>query len=456
MAVIIAYLIQYTLQPTSNKCTRFKELGRTQNNVFRVKKMLYLNRRCFGCVRCSQKQVNPRQLVGLPKSVDWSQEQLNRDENNDTKTLPCARSLIISEPWLNKRFVVLGIETSCDDTGVAIVDSSGRILGETRVGQEAIHSKWGGVVPALARDAHDEAITRCIDGCLKQANLSVSQLDAIAVTMGPGLELCLRVGFESGRNVAASYHLPFVSIHHLEAHCLMARLFFEDITFPFLNVLVSGGHCQLILCKGVGEFLVLGGTLDDAMGEAYDKVARLLGLASGGGGGALVEQLAKDGNADAFHLPVPMSKTKDMNFSFAGLKTAVSLLVRDLGGTEILKECPQLRSDVAASFQKVCYLHLHEKTQRALEWCIENEKNTKYLVLSGGVARNESIRSCCQQLAEKFRLQFAVAPPEWCTDNGVMTAWAGIERLRLGIQDDMKEIDVQARWPIGKFYQGLQ
>ncbi|EME26491.1 O-sialoglycoprotein endopeptidase [Galdieria sulphuraria] len=247
MGVVTAYLEQYFLQPTiKRKKDKFSKYSKTQKNIFRVEKMLFLPRKCFNCVRCSQ-QANSRRLVGLPKSVDWSQEHLNRDQNSNTKTLHYARSIIVSEPWKNKRFTVLGVETSCDDTGVAIVDSSGRILGETRAGQEYIHSRWGGVVPALARDAHEDAISGCIDDCLKQANLSVSELDAIAVTMGPGLELCLRVGFESGRTIASSYHLPFVSVHHLEAHCLMARLFFQDITFPFLNVLVSGGHCQLIL-----------------------------------------------------------------------------------------------------------------------------------------------------------------------------------------------------------------
>lgn len=423
-----------------------------KEKVLRAEKWLYSGRRRYIIIYCSQ-QSNPRQLVGLPKSVDWSREHLDSEDSSHLTRPPRARSLVVAEPWLDKYFTVLGIETSCDDTGVAIVDSYGRILGESRVGQESIHSKWGGIVPALARAAHEEAISQCIENCLKQANLSIAQLDAVAVTMGPGLELCLRVGFENGRELAATNHLPFVSVHHLEAHCLIARLFFQDISFPFLNLLVSGGHCQLILCKGIGEFTILGGTVDDAMGEAFDKVARLLGLASGGGGGALVEQLAKDGNADAFQLPVPMSKKKDTNFSFAGLKTAVSLLVRELGGTEVLKDRPQLRNDIAASFQKVCVLHVYERTQRALEWCLENEREAKHLILSGGVARNESIRRCCQQLAEQFHFQFQVAPSQWCTDNGVMTAWAGIERLRFGIQDNMKEIDVQARWPIGKFHQ---
>jgi len=416
-----------------------------------IENIFYWHKRTSLCIRCSQ--VNPRQLVGLPKSVDWSNEQHLSNRNEDTKRTQCARSLVVLEPWMDRNFTVLGIETSCDDTGVAVVDSLGNILGESRVGQESIHSKWGGVVPALARAAHEEAISCCVEDCLKQANVDVSQLGGIAVTMGPGLELCLRVGFDKGRQLAASHRLPFVSVHHLEAHCLIARMFSRDISFPFLNVLVSGGHCQLILCKGVEEFVVLGGTVDDAMGEAYDKVARLLGLCTGGSGGALVEQLAKDGNPDAFHLPVPMSKKKDMNFSFAGLKTAVSLLVRDVGGTQALEQRPQLRNDIAASFQKVCILHLHERTERALEWCLENEKDAKHVVLSGGVARNESVRLCCQQLAEKFHFVFQVAPPYWCTDNGVMTAWAGVERLRFGLADDLEQVDVRARWPIGKFHQ---
>eukprot|EP00871_Galdieria_phlegrea_P000141 jgi/Galph1/1127/GphlegSOOS_G5790.1 len=367
---------------------------------------------------CAQ-QAHNRQFVGQPKSVERQQSAVFSFEGKQkhTERLPARSTITTSKRW-----------------SVAIVDSTGNILGECKVGQEEIHTEWGGIVPALAREAHERVIGASIERCLYQANLPTSCIDAVAVTMGPGLELCLRVGFEKGREFCLSNGIPFVSVHHLEAHCLTARLFSHDIKFPFLTLLVSGGHCQLILCKNIDKFIVLGGTVDDALGEAFDKIARLLGLSVGGGGGSLVEALANRGNPLAYDLPVPMSKKRDMNFSFAGLKTAVKQLVEQLGGTEAITRQPECVCNIASSFQRVCVQHLHERTYRSLEWCAQNEAEVQHMVVAGGVAANDGTH-------------------RWCTDNGVMTAWAGIERLRSGIEDDVKTIDVRARWPIGKLHE---
>jgi len=203
-------------------------------------------------------------------------------------------------------FTVLGIETSCDDTAAAVVHSNGTILGESKRTQDELHAKWGGVVPGLARDAHQEAIEQVVEEALGNAALEPRDVDAVAVTMGPGLEICLRVGFRKARDIALSFERPFVSVHHLEAHVLTVRQSDPSIRFPFLVLLVSGGHCQLLVAVAVGEYKMLGGTLDDSLGEAYDKSARMLGLDVGGGGGQVLEALAKSGDPLAVKFGVPM------------------------------------------------------------------------------------------------------------------------------------------------------
>ncbi|EKX40405.1 hypothetical protein GUITHDRAFT_75532 [Guillardia theta CCMP2712] len=349
-------------------------------------------------------------------------------------------------------FVVLGIETSCDDTAAAVVESSGRILGESKRTQDQIHAAWGGVVPGLARDAHASAIEEVVKEALEKANVTEDQLDAVAVTMGPGLEICLRVGFHQARDIALNFSKTFVSIHHLEAHVLMVRQADQNVKFPFLVLLVSGGHCQILVARGVGDYLMLGGTLDDSLGEAYDKSARMLGLDVGGGGGAALEALAEKGNPKAIKFGVPMAKRKDCHFSFAGLKTAVRLAIQNAGGdlTNPLNDA-QAAADIAASFQHVAIRHLEDRIERAMKLCKEEMgmSDLKHLVVCGGVAANKlrvtTSLQCSPQLgsAQACRFHEWLVPLNPSTDNGVMVAWAAVERLRLGVCEDPTELEVK-------------
>ena len=270
-----------------------------------------------------QHNTHHRTNVGLPKSVAKGNERADfLRAVADRSSLPGSGGA---------PFTVLGIETSCDDTGVAIVRSDGTILGEALASQAALHEEWGGVVPGIARDAHAEALDRVVAEALRNANMSsVDEVDAIGVTVGPGLEICLRVGCEGAKALALAHDKPFVGVHHLEAHVLMARLATgaANVPFPFLTLLTSGGHCQLLLTTAIGEHAVLGSTLDDALGEAFDKVARLLELPIGGGGGPALEKLAREGDRAAIPLPIPMQNKKTLDFSFAGLKTAVRVAVQ--------------------------------------------------------------------------------------------------------------------------------
>ena len=232
---------------------------------------------------------------------------------------------------------MLGIETSCDDTGAAVVTGDGRVLSEALASQVEIHGPWGGVVPNLAREAHESAIDGVVARALADAGVHPSQLSAVAVTVGPGLSMCLRVGVVAAQNLCAAHDVPIVPVHHMEAHALVSRLAggTDAVRFPFLALLVSGGHNQPILARGIGDYVILGSTLDDALGEAYDKTARLLGLDVGGGGGPALERLAREGDPSAYAFPVPLRKRKNCDFSYAGLKTAVRMAIeRDLGTPE--------------------------------------------------------------------------------------------------------------------------
>ncbi|GLC34073.1 glutamated carboxypeptidase [Pleodorina starrii] len=422
--------------------------------------------------------------------------------------------------------VVLGIESSCDDTGVAVVTSDGRVLGEAIATQADVHAQWGGVVPNLARDAHAAAIDRTVDSALAAAGLAPQQLSAVAVTIGPGLGLCLRVGAAKARQIARQYGIPLVSVHHMEAHALVARLpsaaaaaappavrmaatattaaapaaethgssspgssppqqllvvpqspeaahhsaheavaasssdraqtlevaaadsadpatVLADIgasvsvPFPFLCLLVSGGHNLLVLVRGVGKYVQLGTTVDDALGEAYDKIARLLNLELRPHGGAALEALAREGDPRAVKFAVPMRKYATCDFSFAGLKTNTRLAIEQQLAPERTacltpEELRKVKADIAASFQAVAVTHLTEKTRRGVGWAREVVPELRHLVVAGGVACNQVVRGSLQQLAENEGLELVLPPPRWCTDNGVMVAWAGIERLALG------------------------
>ena len=435
------------------------------------------------------------------------------------------------------RTVILGIETSCDDTGAAVVTGDGRVLGEALASQGEIHARWGGVVPNLAREAHESAIDDVVARALAAANVSPENLSAVAVTVGPGLSMCLRVGVVKAQDLCHEHGLPIVPVHHMEAHALVARVGdgatanesnadaaaadadaddADDVDdalvrapFPFLALLVSGGHNQLILARAVGEYRVLGGALDDALGEAYDKTARLLGLDVGGGGGPALEALARRGDPKAYRFPVPLRRRKDCDFSYAGLKTAVRLAIeRDLGkpadgdafararglsdgndasagdaedpsfSAEETARRDAVRADIAASFQAAAVKHLEERTRRAIAWARESLANdTKAepsggnlscVVVAGGVAANATVRATLGAVASEAGLPLVLPPPRWCTDNGVMVAWAGVERFALGLAEEApsaeqvstpteeepgrktrREVPLLPRWPLG-------
>jgi N6-L-threonylcarbamoyladenine synthase len=415
---------------------------------------------------------NPgRANVGLPKSVasDFSTKaNFLRPATLPPNLAAAADGASTENGGARRPFTVLGIETSCDDTGVAIVTDDGEILGEALASQAALHEEFGGVVPGIARDAHAEALDRVVAEALSRANMSsVAEVDAIGVTVGPGLEICLRVGTEGAKALAAAHDKPFVGVHHLEAHVLMARLAAgaEAVPFPFLTLLTSGGHCQLLLTRGIGQHVVLGSTLDDALGEAFDKVARLLDLPIGGGGGPRLEKLAQGGRPLGVALPIPMQRKKNLDFSFAGLKTAVRQAVQR--APDEVRATPEFQADVAASFQHVAFSHLEQRLKYAFEFCAslpvgEGEVRPSTLVVSGGVAANMALRERLQALCEQTAApdgsdswRLVVPPPRLCTDNGVMVAWAAIESLKLGVCHEHEGQEVRARWPLGRLAEGV-
>lgn len=402
---------------------------------------------------CSQHR--RRKNVGVPKNVlvEPPPRPLTAEESPwEDYLIPdlCGNSTPKNASFYrNNEFLVLGVESSCDDTAAAVVRSDGTVLSDVRVSQEEVTKEWGGVVPHVARDAHAEAIERVIRCALAEAGVCEGDLHAVAATMGPGLEICLRVGYRAAREVARRREIDFVGVNHLEAHLLVARLEEEGrAEFPFLTLLVSGGHCQLLLVRNVGEYEVLGGTLDDALGEAYDKTARLLGLDVGSGGGAALEKLAESGDKRAIPFPIPMTKRRDCNFSFAGLKTSVRVAIQKLGGDEAVRADRKVMADVAASFQEIAVRHLEQRVARAMSICEEHGTGATTLVVSGGVAANKVVRRRLQEVCEKGGWACVVPAMRLCTDNGVMVGWAGVERLRKGIADDTRHLDVRARWPL--------
>ncbi|WIA37240.1 hypothetical protein OEZ86_014187 [Tetradesmus obliquus] len=388
-------------------------------------------------------------------------------------------------------------KSSCDDTAAAVVTSDGKVLGEAIATQAELHAPWGGVVPNLAQQAHKDAIDRIVTSALSQAQLQPSSLDAIAVTIGPGLSLCLDVGVRKAHALSRTHNIPIVQIHHMEAHALVARMAAggsEALPFPFLCLLVSGGHNLLVLVKGVGSYVQLGTTLDDALGEAYDKVARMLGLDLKPNGGAALEAIARQGNPDAFAFGVPMKKYGNCDFSYAGLKTSVRLCIeKNLGSAEGAgkratvdlqqqaaaaaaseaaassssseaadeqqqQQQQQMKADIAASFQKVAVQHLVMRLKRAITWAREECPELQHLVVAGGVASNQYVRQQVSQVAEASGMQLVLPPARWCTDNGVMVGWAGVERYRLGLvqppapqlpADGSPEwVELRPRWPL--------
>ncbi|KAL2337516.1 hypothetical protein Fmac_011962 [Flemingia macrophylla] len=405
--------------------------------------------------------------------------------------------------------VVLGIETSCDDTAAAVVRSNGEILSQVVSSQADLLAKYGGVAPKMAEEAHSQVIDQVVQEALDKAYMTEKDLTAVAVTIGPGLSLCLRVGVQKARRIAGGFNLPIVGIHHMEAHALVARLIEKDLQFPFMALLISGasiftslpplsrafcycrvydhreevsfiilimevnkkasgsgGHNLLILARDLGQYIQLGTTIDDAIGEAYDKTAKWLGLDMRRSGGPAIEKLAMEGNAESVKFSIPMKQHKDCNFSYAGLKTQVRLAIESkkidakIPISSASNEDRLSRADIAASFQRIAVLHLEEKCERAIQWALKMEPSIRHLVVSGGVASNQYVRAQLNMVVKKNGLQLVCPPPQLCTDNGVMVAWTGIENFRMGRYDppppaqDPEDFvyDLRPRWPLGEVY----
>lgn len=337
---------------------------------------------------------------------------------------------------------VLGIESSCDDTAVAVLASDGTILAEAVLSQ-ADHAAFGGVVPEIAARAHLAHLPSLVARVMTSAGLRYSDLSAIAASSGPGLIGGLIVGSGFAKGAAIAHHLPYIAVNHLEAHALTARLpvLGLDAAFPYLLLLVSGGHCQCIAVEGVGHHTRLGGTIDDAAGEAFDKVAKLLGL--GWPGGPALEKLAHEGDPAAFRLPRPLLGRQGCDFSFSGLKTAVAQLAAKYPDGALPRA---IAADIAASFQQAVADVVADRAAHAM--AIFAEKHAaRLLVVAGGVAANATLRAGLLAACDRAGFRFAAPPLKYCTDNAVMVAWTGIERFRLGLIDSL-ETAPRPRWPL--------
>ncbi|TPE59189.1 tRNA (adenosine(37)-N6)-threonylcarbamoyltransferase complex transferase subunit TsaD [Sandaracinobacter neustonicus] len=328
--------------------------------------------------------------------------------------------------------LVLGIESSCDETAVALVTADGRVLAERIASQEAEHRPFGGVVPELAARAHAERVGPMVQAVLADAGLALSDVDAVAATAGPGLVGGVMVGLVTGKALAFAADKPLWGVNHLEGHALSPRLVAPELQFPYLLLLVSGGHCQLIAVEGVGAYRRLATTIDDAAGEAFDKVAKMLGL--GFPGGPAVEIAAQHGDPKSVPLPRPLLGSGEPHFSFAGLKTAVLRAV-DSGRYAV--------PDIAASFQAAVTDCLADRTTRA----VRAMPDATALVVAGGVAANKAVRAALEAVAVQHGLPFIAPPLKLCTDNAAMIAWAAQERIAAGLAP---EPDPQARprWPL--------
>ena len=343
---------------------------------------------------------------------------------------------------MEKKLTFLGIETSCDETAASVVqekpDGTGKILSNMISSQVEEHKKFGGVVPEIAARAHVEKIDFIIKRALKESNLKLKNLNGICSTAGPGLIVCLTVGLNAGKAIAGSLRKPFIAVNHLEGHALSPRIN-NKIKFPYLLLLISGGHTQFLKVKGVNNYERLGTTIDDALGEAFDKTGKLLGIEFPAG--PKIEGWAKKGNENYFKLPKPILKKGGCNLSFAGLKTAVLRTSKELKNQ---KE----KYHLAASFQKTINEILFEKTKIAMREFLKNENSKeRTFVIAGGVAANLTIRENLTKLAKEKNFSSIFPPIDLCSDNAAMIAWAGIERYKINLIDNL-EFPSKARWPL--------
>ena len=364
--------------------------------------------------------------------------------------------------------LVLGIESSCDETAAALVDSDRRIIAQRIASQDEAHRPYGGVVPEIAARAHAERLAPLIAATLADAGMTLDQVDAVAATAGPGLIGGVMVGLVTAKALAMAADKPLIAINHLEGHALSPRLADASLQFPYLLLLVSGGHCQLLLVQGVGQYRRLATTIDDALGEAFDKTAKILGL--GYPGGPAVERLALQGNPKAVRLPRPLLGSAEPHFSFAGLKSAVlrarQAMSEGIGGAStgsaragvgngqtlrpaqaepVEARAVYTDADLAAAFQQAALDCILDRTRKALG----SIDKPAALVVAGGVAANQTIRAGLEGLAAQHGLQFVAPPLALCTDNAAMIAWAGIERLVLkGFAGDPLDFVARPRWPL--------
>ena len=350
--------------------------------------------------------------------------------------------LIDRQSNMKENLTFLGIETSCDETAASVVrekgDGTGEILSNVVSSQVNEHKEFGGVVPEIAARAHVEKIEFIIKKAIKESNLDLNNINGISATAGPGLIVCLTVGLNAGKAIAGSLKKPFVAVNHLEGHALSPRIN-SKVKFPYLLLLISGGHTQFLEVKGVNNYKRLGTTIDDALGEAFDKTAKLLGIEFPGG--PKIEDWAKRGDENYFKLPKPIIKKGGCNLSFAGLKTAVLRI------SEKLKNQKE-KYHLAASFQKTINEILYEKTKIAMKEFLANKKDLqKTFVIAGGVAANMRIRQNLTELAKEKKFCSVFPPINLCSDNAAMIAWAGIKRFKINSINNL-EFPSKARWPL--------
>ncbi len=342
---------------------------------------------------------------------------------------------------------VLGLESSCDDTAAAVVRQSegagAEVLSSVVFGQTDLHSAYGGVVPEIAARAHAEKLDTCVLQALESAEMTLNDVDAVAVTAGPGLIGGVMSGVMCAKGISAATGLPLIGVNHLAGHALTPRMT-DGIAFPYLMLLVSGGHCQYLIAHGPEKFTRLGGTIDDAPGEAFDKTARLLGLPQPGG--PSVEAEARTGDPKRFRFPRPLLDRPGCDLSFSGLKTAL-MRMRDQIAAEKGGLTRQDRADLCAGFQQAVVDTLAEKTRRAIDLYLQESPPDPVIAVAGGVAANSAIRSALETVSAESGARFTAPPLRFCTDNAAMIAYAGIERFRTGARDGL-DLTARPRWPL--------